>query len=144
MERNKVFIDTNVFVAELTNDDSLHDRALRLIARIEGMGMHEVTSNAVISETITILSQRVAKKTALIFADFIYGNEANVEIITVDRHIEDEALKYFHKAKSKNISFCDCTTLAILKEYGLAQIATFDSDFKKAKGSIKGDYTVLN
>jgi len=50
-----------------------------------------------------------------------------LEIIFVDRVIFNKAWKYFQRYKE--LSFTDCTSLALIEEYEIDYIASFDSDF---------------
>ena len=134
---NSIFIDSNVFIAELNENDTLHSRAKSLLERIESQNLSSITSNFVISEAITVLSQRVGKNVAVSFADFIYNKNASIDIIAIDREIELEGLAYLKRLKSKNVSFCDCATMAILKIYNIKNIATFDKDFHMKNARFK-------
>ena len=134
---NSIFIDSNVFIAELNENDTLHSRAKSLLERIESQNLSSITSNFVISEAITVLSQRVGKNVAVSFADFIYNKDASIDIIAIDREIELEGLAYLKRLKSKNVSFCDCATMAILKIYNIKNIATFDKDFHMKNARFK-------
>ena len=130
MEENRVFIDTSFFVAIFNGDDSLHRRALEVMREMNGRAYLPITSNFIVSETITVLSQRASKQTALIFVDFIYHRGADMQVLTVERDLEERALRYFSKMPSKNISFCDCVSLAVMEVFGIKKIATFDRDFR--------------
>lgn len=127
---DKIFIDSNVFIALLNKDDALYTKAVRTLHTIKERGLLPVTSNFVVNEVITVLSLRINKKIAVMFADFVYGDESGLSVITVDRNIELKAVTYLKQFKSKNISFCDCTIFALLELLPIAYIATFDTDFK--------------
>ncbi len=53
-----------------------------------------------------------------------------MQVLTVERDLEERALRYFSKMPSKNISFCDCVSLAVMEIFGIKKIATFDRDFR--------------
>ena len=52
----------------------------------------------------------------------------------VDREIFDNAWQIFKEQKNTKLSFTDCTILAIMRNEGISNIATFDKDFKKIDG----------
>ncbi|MEK7576828.1 MAG: PIN domain-containing protein [Patescibacteria group bacterium] len=132
---NRVFFDSSVFIGFLNKDDALHVPARTLVqAFLDANDYTSVTSNFVISETITVLSQRANKQLAIMFAELIYHSPA-IHIITVDQRIEAKAVEYLKKLKSKNVSFCDCTILAIMDLFQIPYLATFDNDFKKGTSS---------
>ena len=60
-----------------------------------------------------------------------------LNIIRIDEKIENKAIDYLKKIKSKNISFCDCTILAILDLFEIKNIATFDKDFNIKDANFK-------
>ena len=134
---NKVFIDSSVFIALLNKDDSLHKKAVDLIKNMQENGLEPITSNFVLNEVITVLSLRVNKKTALFFAEFSHAKDSALNVISVGEKIENKAIDYLKKIKSKNISFCDCTILAILDLFEIKNIATFDKDFNIKDANFK-------
>ncbi|MBT9171078.1 MAG: 23S rRNA-specific endonuclease VapC20 [Actinobacteria bacterium] len=134
---NNIFIDSNVFIAELNKDDSLHNRAKAVLRNIEKQNLSAITSNFIINEAITVLSQRVNKATAIAFANFIYDSDTAIEIITINKNIEMRAIDYLKNLKSKNISFCDCATLAVLEMFNINNLATFDKDFKLKESNFR-------
>ena len=137
MAENNIFIDANVFIALLNRQDGLHERASVLWSELENRGYSLITSNFVISEVITVLSMRVGKQVALQFADTVYRKTAVLNVLRADEQTELHALSYLKSFKTKNISFCDCVTMAILKMRNIKKIATFDSDFKRVKSSFQ-------
>ena len=133
MAENNIFIDANVFIALLNRQDGLHERASVLWGELENRGYSLITSNFVISEVITVLSMRAGKQVALLFADMVYHKTTILRVLRVNEETELSAISYLKLFKSKNISFCDCVTMAILKIYNIKNIATFDGDFKNTK-----------
>jgi len=135
--KDAVFIDSNIFIAELNKDDSLHNRAKVVLSNIEKQNLSAITSNFIINEVITVLSQRVSKIIAITFANFIYDSDTAIDIMTINKNIEIKAIEYLKNLKSKNISFCDCATLAVLDLFSIDNLATFDRDFKLKDGNFK-------
>lgn len=132
---HSVFIDSNIFIALLDESDSTHDKASKLVAELGTRAFNPVTSNFVVNETITVVSQRIGKSNAVRFADYLYFGDHNIKVITVDRDVEERALEVLKRTKSKNISFCDCTIYAIMNRYGMSALASFDKHMQK--GSFK-------
>ncbi|MEK7593136.1 MAG: hypothetical protein AAB464_00235 [Patescibacteria group bacterium] len=130
-------MDSNIFIAGLNKDDSLHNRAKAVLRNIGKQNLLAITSNFIINEVITVLSQRVSKTTAITFANFIYDSDTAIDIMTINRNIEIKAIDYLKNLKSKNISFCDCATFAILNLFNIDNIATFDRDFRLKSGNFK-------
>mgnify|MGYP001615974658 FL=1 len=126
----RIFVDANVFIALLNERDALHRRAVEVVSAFRERDLLSVTSNFVISEVITVLSQRSGKRAGLFFADSLYGEKAHIQVITVDPQVEMRALDYLRMVESKNVSFCDCVSLALMEVFGIKKIATFDRDFR--------------
>ena len=47
--KDAVFIDSNIFIAELNKDDSLHNRAKVVLSNIEKQNLSAITSNFIIN-----------------------------------------------------------------------------------------------
>ena len=56
------------------------------------------------------------------------------KIIEVEKINFDKAWYLFRKQKTTNFGFTDCTTISVMQENNIKNIATFDGDFKKIKG----------
>lgn len=135
MERNRVFVDSNVFIGIFNADDALHNQAVTLWSKLKEKEFSVIVSNFILNEVITVLSQRVSKVVAIEFAMRMYHNERNeVEIIWSDERVELRALEYLKKIASKNVSFADATILAMLEIYQIFTLATFDTILRKQKG----------
>ena len=137
MAENNIFIDANVFIALLNRQDGLHGKASVLWSELENNRYSLVTSNFVISEVITVLSMRAGKQVALLFADMVYHKTTILRVLRVNEETELSAISYLKLFKSKNVSFCDCATMAILKIYNIKNIATFDKDFHMKNARFK-------
>lgn len=95
--------------------------------------MHEtalpqlVTSNLVFLETVTVLSQRVGRDVAI-----DAGNELkfspSLRLVEVDASLQERTWQIFQEIDQKNISFVDCSILAVLESYGIEYLLTFDTD----------------
>ncbi|MBI3335456.1 MAG: PIN domain-containing protein [Candidatus Portnoybacteria bacterium] len=135
MEIGNVFVDSNVFIALFNKDDSLHERAVKLWHSLRKRNYRVCVSNFVVSEVITVLSQRVGKEIAIEFAVTMYENERReTSIIYSSERIERKALEYIKSIPSKNFSFVDATIFAILELYEMKNLASFDKVFRRLKG----------
>lgn len=131
--KKSVFVDANVFIALINQEDRLHQRALELRDQLRKEKGRLVTSSFVLAEVLTVLSLRVNKKKAIEFGELVYKKTKFLKIIRPTKGTEELALDYFKRIKSKNISFVDCLTLAIVKIFGIKRIFSFDKDFLRIK-----------
>src|SRR3989344_4264646 len=102
---DKVFVDSNIFIGVLNKRDALHEKALGVWETLKKEQCCLVVSNGIISEVITVLSQRAGKQKALDFAYSVYFDDKHeIEIVRLDEMIELKALEYIETISSKNIS----------------------------------------
>ena len=125
----QVFVDTSAYIASLYKKDSNHRRALKISQELFNHGADFITSNIVIYEVYTVLSLKVDKKIAIAFHRKI--KEEKLPIFYMNETIEEEAWKIFEEEKSKNVSFFDCTSFAIIKKLNLKSVFSFDRHFEK-------------
>lgn len=128
MER--IFVDSNYFIALYRISDSLHEHALRITHALEQKGMILVVSNLIFAETVTVLSQREGKELAWQAGEDLLKNE-QVRHMHVDEALQRKSWEIFREVQEKNISFVDCSTVAVMQTEGISTLLTFDvRDFK--------------
>lgn len=125
---NLTFVDSNIYVALFDDNDRTHSRATELQKKITSSDFKLLTSSNIVSECLTIISQKLGKPFALKFLKGL--EESGTEVLFVDELIYNEALRLFPKIKSKNVSFVDCTSFVIMKNRGIKVVFTFDQHFK--------------
>ena len=125
----QVFVDASVYVAIRNKNDSNHKKALILSQELFQKKAEFITSNIVIYEVYTVLSMKIDKATALGFHDRIL--KENLPIIYMTEELEEEAWRMFEKEKSKNVSYFDFTSFAIIKNLKIKSMFSFDKDFKR-------------
>lgn len=123
-----IFADASAIVSLYSLTDPNHSRAKAIMDNLTFGQL--ITSNFVYAEIITILSQRVSKEKAIFAGSYI---KENFKFFRLTEEIEDLAWEIFKKQKSKNVSFIDCTTIALFKMGVFDKAFTFDSDFKTNK-----------
>lgn len=129
MGPNKVFIDTNIFVALKDKNDSTHQKAVTFLSVIEEKKISLVTSSDIIGETLTVMTMKLGRAHA---TDFLSGFvTSGIEEIFVDEDMHAQARKLFIKVASKNFSFIDCSSAVVMGREHISTIFTFDRDFKK-------------
>lgn len=126
-----IFVDSDAFVAFVKQDDSNHKKARRIFESLQAKSLTFVTSNYVFSEVITVISQRVDHKTAVAFIDNMRSEDSDFLIERISETVEEKALQLFREQTSKNISFVDCTNIALILEKHMDAIFSFDNAYKK-------------
>lgn len=131
-----VFIDTGVFIAYVNRKDEHHMCASSLLERImKNRFGAAFTSDMVFDEAMTFILYKTGDiNKAILVRDLILGNEEKdipqfINLIFIDREILDKGLNTFVKYADKRLSFTDCSTIELMKNRDIENIASFDSDF---------------
>ncbi|HZX49667.1 MAG TPA: PIN domain-containing protein [Candidatus Paceibacterota bacterium] len=131
-ERNKVFADSNYFVALFNTDDSLYEEARHIAQKISSDATQLAISNFIFLEVVSILSQRKGKAAAIQAGQDILSHPSLINVVHVDETLQQAAWDIFQSIEHKNISFVDCSIIAAIKTEGIKKLLTFDkTDFKK-------------
>lgn len=126
---NNIFIDTDVVIALAVADDSNYSRSKKLQKIIDESKLKVFTSNFVIGEIITVLSQRIGVE----FASKIgkHMMDGGITIINVSRDQMKKALKKFSEQTSKNSRFTDMINMVLMDELKIDTIFSFDKHYSK-------------
>lgn len=87
---NRVFVDTNAWIALSSKRDTLHEAAVRMNKTLLRSGCRYVTTNFVLDETYTGLRMRVGHAAVIDFGEKIRTTRT-VQIAHVSEEIEKEA-----------------------------------------------------
>lgn len=134
---DSIFADSNYFIGLYNSSDSLYQKASQIANKLETEDIRLVISNYVFLEVVTIMSQRLGKKFAIRLGSHLLGS-GQVVIIHVDERLHELAWKIFQDIGKKNISFVDCSTLAVMRAEGIKKLLTFDhEDFASLRSRYK-------
>lgn len=125
-EQERVFADTNFFVALFNPGDSLHERALSSLKQIEDRGVALAISQYIFLEVTTVLSLRRGRGVAWAVGEFL-RSDPRIEYIHGDEDIHEESWRIFKEISHKNMSFIDCSTLAVMHAEGIHVLLTYDT-----------------
>lgn len=126
-----ILADSNYFYALLNPEDSLHKFAVNISNQISISKDNLLINEYILLETVTIVSQKLDKKLAILIGkSFI--NEEGVSLIHINNDIFKQTWDIFENTNNKNISFVDCSLIATLQNEKIDTILTFDTtDFSK-------------
>lgn len=127
----RIFVDSDAFVALIKEDDSNHTKAQNILNGI--LQTHDaifITSNYVFSEVVTVISQRIGHEEAVHFIETITTPDYYIEMKRISKELEQMAIDFFKKQTSKNVSFVDCTNMAVMTSYQIDDVFSFDSVYK--------------
>jgi predicted nucleic acid-binding protein len=129
-ENNKVFVDSNYFVALFNPNDALYQRASIVAKKIDAKRQRLVLSNYIFLEVTTVLSQRRGRDVSIAVGSHLMTNPM-IDVIHVDETLHEESWKIFQNIQQKDMSFVDCSTLAIMRAEQMDRLLTFDlTDFR--------------
>ena len=121
---DKVIYDSNVWIASMITQDSLHQKAISLISENT---LPTLISQDVIAEIITVLKRLKKLGQAKTFVDMIYANK-EIEILTSTAYYQD-TIDCFLSSNDTKLSFVDMSLVVLSQKY---QIETFDKALKAA------------
>lgn len=125
--KRRLFVDTSYIYAVMNSSDSNHHKA----NDIENRGLDDsdiiYIGTNIISEIITIVSQRMGKSIAKeLLGEIRSGSYC---IVHVDEQLTEKAEHIFSSIESKNVSYADCVSFAIMNEFNLEWVLGFDKHF---------------
>jgi len=125
-----VFLDTSFLVALVNVDDENHRRAQSVKARLTSKDLGQpYISDYIFDELMTFLMTRHVKPEKIEeFGNSLLEDES-VKLLKVDSAIFFESWDLFNK--STGLSFTDCSSIVLAKEFGVKSIASYDSGFDK-------------
>ncbi len=127
-----IFVDTSAWLAITDIRDGNHRPALAFHEElVRGKAGRLMTTDYVLDETLTLMRKRSGAYTAREFVDRVQKSPSIQQIWVTPTHY-DVALALFLGQGKKSWSFTDCTSFAIMREFGIRQAFTFDADFRQA------------
>ena len=121
-----IFLDSSMFVAYWNLRDAHHEKADKLMKKIlnQEYGL-PFFSDYIFDEVVTVLLFKVGFNIANEIGEYLLNSE--LEMVAVDKDLFSKSWDFFNT--SQNLSFTDCTILAIMEEYRISKLATFDKGF---------------
>jgi len=125
-----VFVDTSAFLAFFVPADANHEEACFLFEELRGARRPLFTSTDVVDEVVTFLRRR-AGTAAAIEAGEALRDPGALRMLEVDPRLRDSAWRIFRENRSPGLSLTDCTSSAIMLDRTIAEVFTFDEDFRR-------------
>ena len=124
----KVFIDTSAFCALTIPKDQYNSAAKDLYKTTFKDNVAFYTSDYVLDEVYTLLKTRGSHTTSIKFMDGII--KSNIVILRVTEDTERAAKIIFRRFDDKRLSFTDCTSFALINQFGIEAVFSFDEHFR--------------
>jgi predicted nucleic acid-binding protein len=131
-----ILLDSSLIVAYSNEVDENHLKSVEIMKRIDddefGMG---IITDYIFDESVTVAMVRSgnpARATGL--GDSLMDS---LFLIRIDEESFNRAWEIFGKQPGPDLSFTDCTTIAVCRAWGICNIGTFD------RGFLSRDFNVI-
>lgn len=122
------FVDTSLWLALVDPRDAHHVKARSWLEAFDG---RILTSTDILDEVVTLVAARLGHRAATEVGGLLQRPD-EVELVVVDRDIQEAAWALFLARPDKPYSLTDCTSFVMMRRLGLREAATFDDDFVQA------------
>jgi len=120
---NKSFVDTNLFIRYLTNDDQEKaDRVEKLLVQAKSGTLNLVTTEMVIAEIVWVL-ESFYELTPKVIAPLIRGILATPGLEVINGPLISRALELY---EGQNVDFVDGYIAAVMEKQGISVLYSFD------------------
>ena len=126
-----VFADTGYWVALLSSNDDLHQKAMYLSRTLQPV--HILTSEVVLTEVLNDFSKRgelFRDMAAQLITDL--RSFKNVTIVSQTSEQFEQAFDLYNSRRDKQWSQTDCASFNIMQELGLSEALAYDKHFVQA------------
>lgn len=127
MGTSRIFVDANYFIALANPADSTHHKAIAISDHLAKENPELIISDYIFLEVATVVSQRVSRSDSIIICKTIQ-NDPQIEIIHINQDMWNLSWETFQRTKSKNLSFVDCSVIAVMQAEGINKLLTFDAE----------------
>lgn len=129
----RLFIDTGPFIARYSKADKHHADSAQSFGKIgrgESSYQKLYTSDYVLDEAVTGCRQRTrSHKHSVELGTAILSSESIV-LLKVDDQVLEEAWELYRTRSEVDLSLTDATTAVLARRQGIADIFTYDADFR--------------
>lgn len=125
---NAVFVDTGGWMACADRVDSAHVACTAARDATLEAGRILVTTDVVVDETLTLIRFRLGLAAANAWWQQIDGS-ARLRWERIEHDRFERARNLFFQHRDKDLSFTDCTSIAVMRELKLKTVITTDRHF---------------
>lgn len=125
----RAFLDTDMIIALYDENDLLHEKALKVMEKNLDKNWEIYLSVNILMESLTIISQRISKKLSLEVLKQLRSGIYRIKL--PNKETINLTFDIFERIKSKNVSFGDCLSFALMTNYNIKKVFSFDIHFKK-------------
>src|SRR6266568_5728053 len=128
-----LFIDTSGWAYYLDRQDPLHSVVVTLVKQAVIQRRRLVTTNYIITELVALLSSRYHQpRQQVIEAINAIKKDASVEVVHIERAIDDEAWALLEARLDKEWSLVDASSFIVMQHSGMTEALTTDRHVNQA------------
>ncbi len=128
-----LFVDTSGWAYYLDRQAHLHSMVVTLMKQAVIQRRRLITTNYIITELVALLSSRYHQpRQQVIKAINAIKKDASVEIVYIERAIDDEAWALLEVRLDKEWSLVDASSFIIMQHFGMTEALTTDRHFSQA------------
>ncbi len=138
MKRDRVFVDSGIFIAAFNRRDSNHENGKSLLDMIGNEFKIAYTSDFVLNEIVSRLIKdirkgRLKKKKFVNQIEEAIQDSALMRLEHVSERLVATAKACFKEYRDKYLSLTDWTIAVMMEELGIETLMSFDDDFDTIK-----------
>lgn len=126
-----VLIDSVVIIGAFYRNDQWHVKATPIIRHIDDGKSQAIITDFILAEVINFLHQKAGHFAAIETLDALESSENITFVLITDSQFSAGKALF---AKYPRLSFVDALTVACMKDLGITEIYSFDSDFDGIAG----------
>lgn len=128
-----MFADTSGWGHFAVAGQEFHARAVELVRDVCDSGGRIVTTNYVLAELPALLTRpiRMPKRSQVVLLETIRTADW-VEVVHIDRELDDAAWRRWADRPDKEWSLVDCASIIVMERRGLTDALTSDHHFEQA------------
>ena len=126
MLTEQVYVDTSAFYALLDRSDRFHSRAKAVWPDLLEDGISLVTSNYVVSETVTVLQYRLGFEAASLWYKDVLGV---LSIHWVDENTHRTACELWMTLGRQHYSLVDCISTITMRQSRIEKVFCFKENY---------------
>jgi len=124
-----IFADTSALAAAANNSDPNHKKAVQTLDSLKEINSIPYTSTFILAEFMNICCRDLGKAPAVKLLNEVRSGSYIVINPDDDPILKAEVL--FKSINSKNVSYTDCLSFTLMREYNIVWAFSFDVHFKK-------------
>ena len=129
----KIFVDTSGWANFFDTDEPFHRLTRNIYENARNNGTRLVTTNYVVTELTSLLTSpfRISRPRIIEYIDAI-KQSPSVDLIHIDRGLDDQAWQLLTERVDKNWSLVDCSSFVVMQNERITESLTTDHHFEQA------------